>query len=201
MLIIALTGGVGSGKSTVSQRFAALGVPVVDADVIAHELTATGGAALDAVLGAFGPGVRAGDGGLDRVALRKIVFADVRARKRLEAILHPLIRRRMLDAIAGIEAPYALLVIPLLFETGQMDLAHRVLVVDLPEAEQIQRVQRRSGLDTEEIRRILSSQVDRSVRLAGADEVIDNSGDVGALVAQVNALHHRYLSLARTIDP
>jgi len=198
MLVVALTGGIGSGKSTVAERFAALGVPVIDADRIAHELTAPGGAALEAIFDAFGPAIMDPDGGLDRAALRRIVFSDQAARERLEAILHPRIRTRMLEQLSAASGAYAVLVIPLLFETRQADLADRVLVVDLPEDEQIRRVRLRSGLEVEEIRRILSSQIARPLRLAGADDVIDNSGDPAALDAKVENLHRIYLALAET---
>jgi len=198
MLVVALTGGIGSGKSTVSVRLAELGVPVIDADLIAHELTAPGEPALAAIRDAFGAEVLTADGSLDRAALRARVFSDASARKRLEAILHPRIRERMLARLARLAAPYAVLVIPLLFETGQASLADRVLVVDLPEEEQIRRVRARSGLTEEQIRRILASQAARQVRIAGADDTIDNSGDRAGLVAQVDALHRRYLALAAT---
>ena len=200
MLVVGLTGGIGSGKSTVSDRLAANGVPVIDADVISRDLTARGGAALDSIFEVFGDPVRHPDGTLDRDALRQIVFRDPRARERLEAILHPLIRSRMLERLAAIEAPYAVLVIPLLFETGQTDLVDRILVVDLPEAEQLRRVHARTSMDHAEIRRILATQSDRLSRLERADDVIDNSGDLAALHAQVDRLHGRYLQLAAAGD-
>lgn len=196
MLVVALTGGIGSGKSTVSERFAQLGVPVIDADLIARELTEPKSPALDRISDVFGHSVLAADGRLDRAALRRIVFADPKARKRLEEILHPPIRRRMKDRLAVIDAPYAVLVIPLLFETKQTDLADRVLVIDAPEALQIERVRARSALDIEEIRRILASQIERRDRLERADDVLDNSGDLESLQAQVDGLHHRYLALS-----
>jgi len=196
VLTVALTGGIGSGKSTVAERFARLGVPILDADVLARELTALGEPALDEIRATFGSGVIRPDGTLDRAALRGVVFADAAARRRLERILHPPIRARMRDWLGQVRAPYAILVIPLLFETGQTDLADRILVVDLPESEQIRRVQARSGLDEAEIRRILATQVPAGVRLAGADDRIDNGGDLRALEAQVERLHRRYLELA-----
>ena len=196
MLKVALTGGIGSGKSTVSGLFAELGVPIVDADVLAYALTASGEPALLEIRDAFGSAVLCSDGTLDRTALRRIVFADPAARLRLEAILHPRIRTRMLAWIAETDAPYVLLAIPLLFETGQTDLADRILVVDLPQEVQIHRVRARSGLDEAEIRRILASQAPRAVRLAGADDLIDNSGTLEALKPQVERLHRLYLGLA-----
>jgi len=196
MLTIALTGGIGSGKSTVAELFARRGVTIIDADVVSHALTAPGGAALPAIADAFGAHLIDAAGRLDRAALREHVFADSDARKRLEGILHPRIRAEMRAQLAAARGPYAILAIPLLFETGQTDLAGRVLVVDLPEQQQIERVAARSGLDEEQIRRIMASQASRERRLAGADDVIDNSGPAQALEPQVEQLHRRYLGLA-----
>lgn len=199
MLVIALTGGIGSGKSAVSQLLAAWGVPIIDADLIARELTAPGHPIVAQIAHEF-DGVVDPDGYLDRGRLRQIVFNDAAARRRLEAILHPPIRGQMMERLAHIRAPYAVLVIPLLVETGQFDLVDRVLVVDLPESIQIERVARRSGLNEDEVRRIIASQAERRVRLAGADDVIDNSGDRAALRDQVARLHRRYLALAEDAD-
>jgi dephospho-CoA kinase len=198
MLVVALTGGVGSGKSTVAAILAELGAPVIDADEIAHSLTVPGSPVLDLIAEAFGTRFVDADGRLDRTALRALVFSDRSARTRLESILHPRIRSEMMHRLAKQSAPYAVLEIPLLFETGQTDVADRILVVDLPESEQIRRVHGRSDLDIEEIRRIVDSQASRSDRLAGADDLIDNSGDPGALGDQVNRLHRYYLELAAT---
>ena len=196
MFCVALTGGIGSGKSTVAELFAALGAAVSDADAIAHALTAPGEPLVAEIGAEFGPGLVGPDGVLDRVALRRLVFADPIRRRQLEALVHPRIRAQMIQDLATGTAPYTVLVIPLLFETGQTDLADRVLVVDLPEGQQRLRVARRSGLDSAEIDRILASQVSRAKRLAGADDIIDNSGPAAALVPAVEALHHRYLALA-----
>jgi dephospho-CoA kinase len=193
---VALTGGIGSGKSTVANLFAALGVQVIDADAVAHALTAPGQPTVMEIGRAFGPGLVDDAGALDRAALRRIVFADAAQRRRLERLLHPRIRDRMLADLAAARGPYVLLVIPLLFETGQADLADRILVVDLPEVEQIRRVRLRSGLPDAEIRRILDAQVPRDVRLSGADDVIDNAGPCEALAPAVEALHRTYLGLA-----
>lgn len=196
MFVVALTGGVGSGKSTVAAQLASYGVPVIDADQIAHALTAPGSAVLDLIAEAFGKTLVDENGHLDRAALRALVFSDSSERARLESILHPRIREEMMRRLAELSASYALLEIPLLFETGQTDIADRILVVDLPESEQIRRVRERNGLDTQEIRRIVDSQAPRSVRLAGADDIVDNSGDPERLKDQVARLHRYYLELA-----
>jgi dephospho-CoA kinase len=197
MLVVGLTGGIGSGKSSVAERLAALGVPVIDADPIARELVAPGQPALAEVVASFGPGVLAGDGALDRRALRRRVFADDQARRNLEAILHPRIRAAMEARLRSLGAPYAVLVMPLLLETGQRDLCHRVLVVDLPEALQVQRVVQRDGQRPAEVEAILRAQCSRAYRRAAADDLLDNSGDRTRLLAQVDALHERYMCLAR----
>jgi dephospho-CoA kinase len=196
MLVVALTGGVGSGKSTVAAILTELGVPVIDADEIAHTLTAPGNPVLGLIAEAFGKRFLDGDGRLDRASLRSLVFADRAARERLESILHPRIHSEILHRLAEQDAPYTVLEIPLLFETGQTDIADRILVVDLPESEQIRRVRERSGLDIQEIRRIIDSQASRSLRLDGADDIVDNSGDPGVLKDQVTRLHRYYLELA-----
>lgn len=196
MLVVGLTGGIGSGKTTVSDRFAGYGVPVVDTDVLARELVEPGQPALTEITAAFGPECLDDAGTLDRARLRERVFADAEGRKRLEAILHPRIRALARQRIAGLSAPYCLLVIPLLAETGMTDLVNRVLVVDAPETEQIRRVVARDQTDVEQARRILAAQADRERRLALADEVVENSGDFADLDRQVAALHQRYLVLA-----
>lgn len=198
MLAIALTGGVGSGKSSVAARLSGIGVPVIDADAISHALTAPGSPVLELIAETFGARFIDAAGHLDRAAMRDLVFADSAARARLESILHPRIVSEMQRRLAQLSAPYAVLEIPLLFEAGQTGLADRILVVDLPESEQIRRVRRRSGLGVAEIRRIIDSQVPRSRRLEGADDIIDNSGDPQALEEQVNHLHRYYLELAAT---
>ena len=202
MFAVGLTGGIGSGKSTVADCFAALGVPVIDTDVIARELTAPGGAALEAIRAAFGATVMQADGTLDRAVLRRRVFADSAARHQLEAILHPRIRQGVAQKLATLTAPYALIVIPLLVETGDYrDVLNRVLVVDCPEAVQIARVMARSGLAHGEIKAILAAQAGRAERLAVADDIIVNTVSLGALRAEVAALHQRYLALAAAAPP
>jgi dephospho-CoA kinase len=202
MFIVGLTGGIGSGKSMVAERFARLGVPVIDTDVIARELTVPGGAALASIHAAFGDAVMRADGTLDRATLRRLVFADSSARLQLEAILHPRIRQAVAEALATLNAPYALVVIPLLVETGgYRDLLNRVLAVDCPEAMQIERVMARSGLTHDEVSAILAAQAGRAERLAAADDVIVNAGSPEALATEVEALNGRYLTLAGKIPP
>lgn len=194
---VALTGGIGSGKSTVADLFKGHGVTVIDADVVSRALTAPGGAAIPEVAATFGQKVIAPDGGLDRAAVRRMVFAEPEKRRRLEAILHPRIRdevQRRRDAATG---PYCMIVIPLLIETGRQYRADRVLVVDVSESIQIARVEARSGLGRDEIQRIIASQATRGERRAAADDLIDNDGSPSELIPQVEALHRRYLSLAR----
>ena len=195
---VGLTGGIGSGKSAVAETFAKLGVHVIDTDKIAHELTRPEGEAIAAIRDAFGTEMIAADGSLDRAAMRRLVFGDSSARKRLEAILHPLIRAESERRLGRARGPYAILVIPLLVEGGvDRSRTARVLVVDCPEALQIERVVRRSGLPEAEVRAILASQATRAQRLAAADDVIDNSGTPDTLAGQVSRLHEKYLTLAR----
>lgn len=194
---VGLTGGIGSGKSTVAGLFAKLGVHVIDTDEIAHELTRPGGDAIAPIRIAFGTMVIAPDGSLDRAGMRRLVFRDVQARKRLEAILHPLIRAESSSRVGRATSPYAILVIPLLVEGGvDRSRTARVLVVDCPETGQLERAMRRSGLPEAEVRAILASQATREQRLAAADDVIDNSGAPEALEGQVSRLHEKYLTLA-----
>jgi dephospho-CoA kinase len=197
MFIVGLTGGIGSGKSTVADLFAALGTPVIDTDLIAHQLTASGSVVLDEIRSAFSKSVIQADGSLNRAALRQLVFGDAAARRQLEAILHPRIRRAVEEKLATLVAPYVLVVIPLLVESGgYRDLLNRVLVVDCPEALQISRVKARNGLVHDEILAILAAQASRAERLAVANDVIVNTASLEALRDEVAALHQHYLTLA-----
>lgn len=199
---VALTGGIGSGKSAVAERFAALGAGVVDTDVIAHALTAPGGAAMPAITQAFGAQFASVDGSLDRARMREHVFGDQAARQRLEAILHPLIRAEAERQRAASPAPYVVMVIPLLVEVGDpRGRFDRILVVDCSPERQLARVMTRSGLSREAVQAILDAQATRARRLAVADDVIDNDGPLSALDSAVAALHARYLSAAGTAAP
>lgn len=192
--IVGLTGGIGSGKSAAAEMFREFGAAVVDTDAIAHELTAAGGGALAALREAFGAEILAADGALDRAAMRARVFGDGPARQRLEAILHPMIRTEVDARIARSNAPYVILVVPLLVETGfgRRRLA-RVAVVDCSEETQLARTMARSALSAEQVRAIMAAQATRAQRLACADDIIPNEGDVAALRREVEHLHVRYL--------
>lgn len=198
--VVGLTGGIGSGKSAAAAFFFELGAAVVDTDAVAHELTAPDGAAMPEIRSTFGAGVIAEDGALDRNAMRRLVFADAAAKNRLEAILHPLIRAesqvRCETGLAG-GAPYVVLVVPLLVESGTYrKRVARVLVVDCAEQTQVERVMARSGMTSEEVRRIMATQASREERLAVADDIIDNDCDIAKLRTQVGVLHRKYLALA-----
>jgi dephospho-CoA kinase len=201
-LRIGLTGGIASGKSTVTQRFAELGVPVIDADVAARNVVERGKPGLEQVVRRFGPGVLDAGGNLDRPALRALIFGDSGLRRALDAILHPLIRSDMERQAALVSGPYLVMAIPLLVEGGPPhDRVDRVLVVDADEALQIQRVQARDGSSVEHARAILASQASREARLAAADDVLRNSGSVADLRQAVDRLHEKYLHLAQTSPP
>jgi len=196
-LVVGLTGGIGSGKSAVAAAFRALGVEVVDADEVAHELSAPGGEGHRAVVAAFGPSALAVDGTLDRGWLRERAFADDSFRRRLEAALHPPIREQIRRLVASWQGDYGVLVVPLLLERGgTASLTDRVLVVDCPEDEQVRRVGQRSGLSPAEVRSIMATQLSRAERLARADDVLDNSGRPEAIPAAVARLDASYRALA-----
>jgi dephospho-CoA kinase len=200
-LRVGLTGGIASGKSTVARLFAALGVPIIDADELAREVVAPGTPLLARVVERFGPRIVAADGTLDRRALRDLVFSDTAARADLESLLHPAIRAAMEERSARAGGTYQLLVIPLLIEQGRTDFVDRVLVVDCDEALQIRRLQARDGSTLEQARAILGAQASRAARLAGADDVIRNDGDLQALRVQVEHLHRGYQERAAQAQP
>jgi dephospho-CoA kinase len=195
--VVGLTGGIGSGKSAVAALFAELGADVVDTDAIAHELTGRGGAAIGPIREAFGDSVITPEGALDRPAMRRLVFSEPAAKRRLEAILHPMIRGEADLRCVSAQGTYVVLVVPLLVETGSYrGRVHRILVVDCAEATQVARTMARSGLSEAEVRSIMAVQAGREARLAAADDVIDNDGELDALRAQVRGLHRRYLDAA-----
>ncbi len=193
---VGLTGGIASGKTTVARLFEALGVPVIDTDVLAREVVAPGQPLLGQIAARFGPSVLTPDGSLDRAALRTLVFADPAARADLEQLTHPAIRALLEERSTSLGGEYQILVIPLLVETAGRTPVHRVLVVDTSEALQTRRLQARDGSTLEQARQILAAQVSRDARLAAADDVIVNDADLGAVRDRVAALHAQYRELA-----
>jgi dephospho-CoA kinase len=200
--VIGLTGGIGSGKSTVADLLVERGAALVDTDRIAHELTAPGGDAIAPIRAAFGDGVIAPDGRMDRAAMRALAFSDPDARRRLESILHPLIRERTtrgIERAAHAGAPYVIVAVPLLVESGDWRGRYdRVLVVDCPPEVQVERTMRRSALPRAQVDAILAAQASRAQRLAAADDVVDNGGPPDALPAQVDRIHAAYAGLSRS---
>jgi dephospho-CoA kinase len=199
MLRVGLTGGIGSGKSTVASLFATRGVPVIDTDEIARRLSEPGQPAFDEVIRTFGQDMLDHNHKIDRSKLRDRVFNNNEERHRLESILHPRIRAAVQTRLTELNAPYCILAVPLLIESGFTDLVDRILVVDVSETAQIQRTIQRSGLSEPEIRRIMSAQISRALRLQKADDVIDNNPDRKHLEAEVERLHQWYLSLVSTV--
>ena len=198
-LVIGLTGGIASGKTVVSRYFEHLGVPVIDADVVAREVVEPGQAGLDAVVKEFGAEILDDQGRLDRRRLRSLVFEDSTDRRTLESILHPLIRQHMEAQLEDLDDDYAVLTIPLLLETGQADMVDRILVVDASESAQVERARKRDGVGEPEVRRIISAQARRAERLAKANDVIENSGTLDELRQSVHRLDEFYRSLARGV--
>ncbi|HHM05321.1 MAG TPA: dephospho-CoA kinase [Gammaproteobacteria bacterium] len=196
MLKIGLTGGIGSGKSTVARFFSELGVPVLDADEVARDLVRPGQPALAEITAAFGADVLDQDGRLNRARLRQRAFASAAARRRLETILHPRVYAELAARLARLCAPYCIVVVPLLVETAPPGLVDRVLVVDVPETVQRQRLQARDGWPEEELEQVLAAQTSRARRLQAADDVLPNEGGVDALNKAVRRLHQRYTQLA-----
>lgn len=203
MLVAGLTGGIGCGKSTASECFIALDVPVIDADQVARQVVEPGSEALGKIAAHFGDQLIQADGTLDRPALRRIVFDNERERNWLEALLHPLIRDRILDTLEQLDQDghsYAILASPLLLETDQHLLISRVIVVDVPESTQIERTMQRDGMEEAQVRQILAAQMDRDERLKHADFVLDNNGSPEHLKQAVAELHPKLKQLADEED-
>jgi dephospho-CoA kinase len=198
MFVVGLTGGIGSGKSTVADLFAAHGVPLVDTDLIAHRITAPHGIAMPQIAAEFGDSFVAADGSLDRARMRTLVFSDEGARKRLEGITHPLIRAETEREQREAQGQYVIVVVPLLVESGNWKTrVNRVLTVDCSVETQIARVMSRNGFSREQVLAIIARQATREARLAAADDIIDNdNAPLDALKAQVDAQHRVYLALA-----
>jgi dephospho-CoA kinase len=204
---VGLTGGIGSGKSTVASLFKECGVLVIDSDIISHQMTQSGGMAIAAIRTTFGDDYIDASGALNRALMRQLIFSDRAAKLHLEAILHPLIRAQIMVQVDNANtnsthtSPYLLLVIPLLFETlSYREFVQRTLVVDCAETTQIARTMQRSGLDEQAVRTIMASQITRVERLRLADEIIQNDGSLDTLRQQVNQLHQRYLTIFSGID-
>lgn len=194
--ILGLTGGIGSGKTAVSDRFAKLGITVVDADIAARTVVEPGKIALQEIAEHFGQDVIQADGQLDRAKLREIVFATPEQRQRLEAITHPRIRQEMVSGLNTAQSPYAILVSPLLMETDQQQLCQRILLVDVPEDLQLKRASARDGVSQEQIQAIMAAQTSREIRREKADDIIVNDQDLEWLDGEVERLHQNYLTLA-----
>lgn len=196
MLTIGLTGGIGSGKSTVANFFSQLGITIIDSDQIARDVVLPGTPALQTIVTHFGKQILDDHGALDRQKLRELIFQHPEERRWLEKLLHPQIREKMRAAVQQAQSSYCVLVIPLLIETQPNPLVNRILVIDSPEDLQIKRTQQRDRLDETQIQAIMQSQATREQRLAAADDVIHNKGDLKQLEIQVQKLHQRYLQLA-----
>jgi dephospho-CoA kinase len=198
MFVVGLTGGIGSGKSTVADLFAVRGVPIVDTDLIAHRITAPHGVAMPQIEAEFGPSFVSADGSMDRARMRALVFGDDAARKRLETITHPLIRSETDRETRAARGPYVIVVVPLLVESGSWKTrVERVLVVDCSVDTQVERVMQRNGFTRDQVLAIIARQATRDARLAAADDVIVNDGaSIDTLTHEVDALHHSYLELA-----
>ncbi|MCU6432338.1 dephospho-CoA kinase [Undibacterium sp. Jales W-56] len=195
---LGLTGGIGSGKTTIANMFGELGASLIDTDLIAHQLTIPNGIAINAVRQQFGNEFIQPDGAMDRAKMRELVFAEPSAKAKLEQILHPLIRQETKKAAGQAVGSYLIFIVPLLVESGNWkEKVSRILVVDCPEQVQIQRVMARNGLSQDQVLAIMRNQASRQQRLAAADDVIVNQGDLQAIREQVAGLHHQYCQLAQ----
>ena len=196
MLVVGLTGGIGSGKTTVANGFSALGVPVIDTDQLARELVEPGQPALDEIITVFGKNCVTPDGQLKRACIRQQIYSDAALKSQLEDILHPKIRQRIKTLLADLREAYCIVVIPLLLETHQTDLVDRILVVDTPEKEQLTRVAARDSLSDNTVMAIMQSQADRNTRLQAADDIIVNDRDLESLTERILELHTYYMEIA-----
>lgn len=199
MFVVGLTGGIGSGKSTVAKLFSEKGITIIDTDQLARDVIQPGEPALQQIIDRFGHSILAKDGSLDRALLRKKIFADDAERLWLESLLHPLIRKATQQAVTAADSPYCIVVIPLLFETERNPLINRILVIDTPEKTQIERTMARDRLSEEAVRAILKAQISREQRLAGADDIIINDGTLKTLKMRVENLHEDYLKRAKHV--
>lgn len=200
MLKVGLTGGIGCGKSTVARIFADLNIPVLDADEIAHRLVEKGQPALVQIQQEFGADILNPDGSLNRKKLRELIFSEPTQKLKLESIIHPLVYQSIQAALEQLSAPYGIICIPLLFETGMTHFVDRILVIDCPVETQIERVKSRDQLSAEAIQSIIDHQVSRACRKAKANDLIDNSDTDYGLAEQVKKLHNLYLSLSTCRD-
>ncbi|WP_413471748.1 dephospho-CoA kinase [Shewanella baltica] len=198
MFVVGLTGGIGSGKTTVANLFAAEGITLVDADIVAREVIAPGSKGLEAIVTHFGAEILTPEGELDRAKLRQRIFSHPEEREWLNQLLHPMIRQEMLAQVEKATSAYVIMVVPLLFENGLDRLVNRTLVVDISPELQINRTVKRDNVDASQVNNIISSQCSRSEKLARADDIIDNQGEISTLKREVLALHQRYLQLSGT---
>lgn len=196
MFVVGVTGGIGSGKTAVTEAFIHLGIDIVDADLASRVVVEPGTPALASIAEHFGTNILLPDGSLDRAALRRIIFANSSEKRWLEQLLHPLIAMEIGRQLAAADSPYVIFVSPLLVESQQSAFCDRIAVVDVPEAMQLQRTMTRDANDADQVRRIMASQASREQRLQRADDVIDNSGSLEQLHERVAALHRHYLQLA-----
>lgn len=195
MFVVGVTGGIGSGKTAATNAFAALGIEVVDADIVARQVVESGTPALQKIAAHFGDHILLADGTLDRAALRQIVFSDAHEKVWLEKLLHPLIAAETQRQLNHATSRYVIFVSPLLTETTQKQFCDRIVVIDVPETVQLQRTMQRDNNDAEQVRRIIAAQADRAQRLQHADDVIENTGTLEQLEKRINELHQRYLAL------
>jgi dephospho-CoA kinase len=200
MFVVGITGGIGSGKTAVTDRFAKLGIKIVDADIAARVVVEPGTAALVAISDHFGSAILLADGYLDRAALRTRIFSEESEKKWLESLLHPLIGKEIMRQLAAAQSPYVIFVSPLLLEAGQNVLCDRILVVDVPEETQISRTISRDDNDEAQVRRIISTQLSRQQRLKQASDVIENNEGLAQLAEPIERLHQQYLAMAAEKD-